>query len=81
MYVFIFTYIGRGRYGRAGVYVPYISGSFCVSITAAMGIPKLDAGPQKSVVQMKTAISQQVSFSQSLHGHLHPEAPISYLQT
>ena len=27
-----------------------ISGSFCVSRTAAMGIPKLDAGPQKSVV-------------------------------
>ena len=25
-----------------------ISGSFCVSITAAMGMPKLDAGPQKS---------------------------------
>ena len=27
----------------------YNSGSFCVSITAAMGMPKLDAGPQKSV--------------------------------
>lgn len=27
----------------------YISGSFCVSITAAMGIPKLETGPQKSV--------------------------------
>lgn len=26
----------------------YISGSFCVSITAAMGIPKLETGPQKS---------------------------------
>ena len=26
-----------------------MSGSFCVSITAAMGMPKLDAGPQKSV--------------------------------
>lgn len=26
----------------------YISGSFCVSMTAAMGIPKLEAGPQKS---------------------------------
>ena len=26
----------------------YISGSFCVSNTAAMGIPKFDAGPQKS---------------------------------
>ena len=27
----------------------YISGSFCVSITAAMGMPKLETGPQKSV--------------------------------
>lgn len=27
----------------------YISGSFCVSMTAARGMPKLDAGPQKSV--------------------------------
>ena len=26
-----------------------MAGSFCVSRTAAMGIPKLDAGPQKSV--------------------------------
>lgn len=26
-----------------------IAGSFCVSITAAMGIPKLETGPQKSV--------------------------------
>lgn len=26
----------------------YISGSFCVSMTAAMGIPKLETGPQKS---------------------------------
>ena len=26
----------------------YISGSFCVSNTAAIGIPKFDAGPQKS---------------------------------
>ena len=25
-----------------------MSGSFCVSITAAIGIPKLDTGPQKS---------------------------------
>ncbi len=27
----------------------HISGSFCVSMTAAMGIPKLETGPQKSV--------------------------------
>lgn len=26
----------------------YISGSFCVSMTAAMGMPKLETGPQKS---------------------------------
>ena len=26
----------------------YISGSFCVSITAAMGMPKFETGPQKS---------------------------------
>lgn len=26
----------------------YISGSFCVSITAAIGMPKLETGPQKS---------------------------------
>lgn len=34
------------RLGREEV---YISGSFCVSITAAMGMPKLETGPQKSV--------------------------------
>lgn len=28
----------------------YISGSFCVSRTAAMGIPKFDTGPQKSML-------------------------------
>ena len=27
----------------------YISGSFCASMMAAMGMPKLEAGPQKSV--------------------------------
>ena len=26
----------------------YISGSFCVSMTAATGMPKLETGPQKS---------------------------------
>ncbi len=34
----------RERDGRT-----HISGSFCVSMTAAMGIPKLETGPQKSV--------------------------------
>jgi hypothetical protein len=28
--------------------VAHISGSFCVSRTAAMGMPKFEAGPQKS---------------------------------
>lgn len=32
-----------------GGFQTYISGSFCVSKTAAMGIPKFEAGPQKSV--------------------------------
>ena len=36
----------------------YISGSFCVSITAAIGIPKFDAGPQKSVTKTKSANHQ-----------------------
>lgn len=29
---------------------PYSSGSFWISAIAAMGIPKLDAGPQKSAL-------------------------------
>jgi len=29
----------------------YISGSFCASMMAAMGMPKLEAGPQKSVAR------------------------------
>lgn len=37
---------GGGREGWEGA---YISGSFCVSITAAIGMPKLETGPQKSV--------------------------------
>lgn len=36
----------RGFGGEIGS--RYISGSFCVSITAAMGMPKLETGPQKS---------------------------------
>ena len=40
---------GEGREGREGGWVDrYISGSFCVSMTAAMGMPKLETGPQKS---------------------------------
>ena len=30
----------------------YISGSFCVSRTAATGIPKLETGPQKSAIRV-----------------------------
>lgn len=32
------------------------SGSFCVSITAAIGIPKLLAGPQKSARSCQIAV-------------------------
>ncbi len=32
----------------------YISGSFCVSRTAAMGIPKFEAGPQKSAPKVRS---------------------------
>jgi len=38
----------EGNYHKPYKVVAYISGSFWVSITAAMGIPKFDAGPQKS---------------------------------
>ena len=46
--------VGKGREeGENGVggkrEGAYKSGSFCVSITAASGIPKFEAGPQKSV--------------------------------
>lgn len=40
---------GSSRRDRISGGLNYISGSFCVSMTAARGIPKLDAGPQKSV--------------------------------
>ena len=38
-----------GDFKRDWARSTYISGSFWVSITAAMGMPKLEAGPQKSV--------------------------------
>lgn len=41
----------------------YISGSFRVSMTAAMGMPKLEAGPQKSV----PGVVHQSSVMQSHH--------------
>lgn len=42
--------MSEGWYGMEGSCGAYISGSFCVSMTAAMGMPKLLAGPQKSVI-------------------------------
>lgn len=39
---------GYGRCKRKILRRTYISGSFWVSITAAIGIPKLETGPQKS---------------------------------
>lgn len=38
---------GDGSWGEESERA-YMSGSFCVSITAAMGMPKLETGPQKS---------------------------------
>lgn len=38
--------MGRNRRNKTA---SYISGSFFTSMTAAMGMPKFDAGPQKSV--------------------------------
>lgn len=49
------TFCTVGRCGFEGVgseqSMSYISGSFCVSMTAASGMPKLEAGPQKSAKQ------------------------------
>jgi hypothetical protein len=38
----------RSRYDEAEIQRTHNSGLFCVSMTAAIGIPKLEAGPQKS---------------------------------
>ena len=43
----------------------HISGSFCVSITAATGIPKLETGPQKSNQSMAIS-NQHLNWSSSL---------------
>lgn len=51
----------------------HISGSFCVSMTAAMGIPKLEAGPQKSVFQSRPLVS--VSF------HDHMPIPVAVFES
>ena len=50
--------------------VTHISGSFCVSITAAIGMPKLEAGPQKSVRYMYQPIS--ISFTYPVLFPTHP---------
>lgn len=40
----------------------YSSGSFCVSITAATGIPKLETGPQKSGEESYKSINAHLKF-------------------
>jgi hypothetical protein len=42
----------------------YISGSFCISITAATGIPKFDAGPQKSAHKVSSSLPIPLLFPQ-----------------
>jgi hypothetical protein len=42
----------------------YISGSFCISITAATGIPKFDAGPQKSAYEVSSSLPIPLLFLQ-----------------
>ncbi len=44
----------------------YISASFCVSITAAIGMPKFDAGPQKSIGGRDQYDSECVAVAQHL---------------
>ena len=48
-----------------GALATHISGSFCVSITAATGIPKLETGPQKSNQSMAIS-NQHLNWSSSL---------------
>ncbi len=43
------SFVGAGV-AREGSEATYRSGLFCVSITAAIGMPKLETGPQKSRV-------------------------------
>lgn len=41
--------VGEKGHGKRGIREEaYISGSFCVSMTAAIGMPKFETGPQKS---------------------------------
>lgn len=49
----------------------YMSGSFCVSITAAIGIPKLEAGPQKSG-HRDDAVSQYISRHGTIKAPIFP---------
>lgn len=46
--------VGRYENCCAAKEVTNISGSFCISMTAAMGIPKFEAGPQKSVTSKRS---------------------------
>lgn len=54
----------------------YISGSFCVSITAATGIPKLETGPQKSICSGPLAIHIFAIFLVFLFRRLLPHGPL-----
>ncbi len=45
----------------------YISGSFCVSMTAAIGMPKLETGPQKSVRGVWLSAGETVAFGGNGH--------------
>lgn len=57
---------GRGE-GKGVEEETYISGSFCVqSMTAAMGMPKLLAGPQKSVRKVAVSVDSACGLRQPL---------------
>ena len=53
---FLILRASPGQEGDRGEGRAHISGSFCVSMTAAIGMPKLDAGPQKSVADRQRTI-------------------------
>ena len=46
----IFASVANYRVESDEIVEAHISGSFCVSMTAAMGMPKFETGPQKSTV-------------------------------
>lgn len=47
--------------------VSYRSGLFCVSMTAATGMPKFDTGPQKSGVTNVSFDTLRISIGRYLH--------------